>query len=174
MALLCNGRGRSRHRFANGHLRRTWRSPFDSSNDNDRPVVGANRGHGYKPVLTPQMIDQSAFPRVQHLLWKGEEISESPYQICALQEIRLYISRPDRRVQFKNAIGEFFNPHDLGLPKNKPFTLTSERGHYCTTHEALGSNLFILWTNYLRLSNQFEKKGHGTQTQPTNFSANFR
>jgi hypothetical protein len=30
-----------------------------------------------------------------------------------LREIRLYVSRPDRRVQLKNAIGEFFNPHDL-------------------------------------------------------------
>jgi len=47
------------------------------------------------------------------LLRQREKIPEGPYQIRALHKIRLYISRPDRRVHFKNAIGEFFNPHDL-------------------------------------------------------------
>jgi hypothetical protein len=112
LALLRYRRVRSRYRFANRqNLCLSWRSPLDFSDD--RSVVCARRGHGYKPVLAPQTINQSAFPRAQHLLRQREKIPEGPYQIHALHKIRLYVSRPDRRVHFKNAIGEFFNPHNL-------------------------------------------------------------
>jgi hypothetical protein len=87
------------------------RSPLDFSDH--RSVGRARRGHGHEPVLAPQAINQSAFPRAQHLLRQRKKIPEGPYQIRALRKIRLYISGPDRRVHFKNAIGEFFNPHSL-------------------------------------------------------------
>ncbi len=67
------------------------------------------------------------------MLWQREKIPEGPYQICALHKIRLYISRPDRRVHFKNAIGKFFNPHDLvHLEKDDLCRLCAEAGNYCT------------------------------------------
>jgi hypothetical protein len=46
-----------------------------------------------------------------------------------LHEIRLQISGPDWRVQFKDAAGEFFNPHDLAhLGKDGQFRLCFEAG----------------------------------------------
>ena len=110
--MLRHGRIRTRYRFANrqNFCMNRW-SPLDHSDD--RSIGCARCGHGYEPVLAPQAIDQSAFPRAQHLLRQREKIPEGPYQIRALHKIRLYISRPDRRVHFKNAIGEFFNPHKL-------------------------------------------------------------
>ena len=110
--MLRYSRIRTRYRFANRqNLCMSRRSPLDFSDD--RSIGCACRGHGYEPVLAPQAINQSAFPRTQHLLRQREKIPEGPYQIRALHKIRLYISRPDRRVHFKNAIGEFFNPHNL-------------------------------------------------------------
>jgi hypothetical protein len=122
------------------------RSPLDSSND--WPVGRARCGQGYEPVPAPQTINQSMFPRAQHLLRQREKIPECPNQIRALQEIRLYISRTDRRVQFKNAIGEFFNPHDWAHLEGTQLRLCFQNAHYCTRGGALGSNLFILRTNY--------------------------
>jgi len=110
--LLRYGRIRTGYRFANRqNLGLSRRSPLDFSDD--WSVGYARRGHGHEPVLAPQTIDQSTFPRAQHLLRQREKISEGPNQIRALREIRLYKSRPDWRVHFKNAIGKFFNPHDL-------------------------------------------------------------
>ena len=99
-------------RFANReNFRLRGGSPFDSSDD--RFVGHACDGQGDEFVLAPQTIDQSELPRVQHWLREREEIPERPNQICALHEIRLQVSGPDWRVQFKDAAGEFFNPHDL-------------------------------------------------------------
>jgi len=103
---------RNRYRFANRqNFCLSPRPPLDFSDH--RSIGSARRGHRYEPVLAPQTINQSAFPRAQHLLRQREKIPEGPYQIRALHKIRLHISRPDRRVHSKNAIGKFFNPHDL-------------------------------------------------------------
>jgi hypothetical protein len=91
-------------------------------------VGNVGSGEGHEPVLAPQTINQSAFPREQHWLREREKIPERPNQICALQEIRLYVSRPDRRIQFKDAAGEFFNPHDLAhLGKMANFAFALKR-----------------------------------------------
>ena len=117
--MLRYGWFRTGHRFPNGHnLCLSRHSPLDSSDD--RSVVCTHCGHGREVVLPPQAINQSAFPRTQHLLWQREKISKRPNQIRALHEIRLYVSRPDRRVQFNDAITEFFNPHDLPTWKRRP------------------------------------------------------
>jgi hypothetical protein len=117
--LLACGGIRTGNRFANRH--NLGLSPRSSLNSSDYWSVGrAHCGQGYEPVLAPQTINQSAFPRAQDWLRQREEISECPNQIRALHEIRLYISRTDRRVQFKNAIGEFFNPHDSARLKKAP------------------------------------------------------
>ena len=116
-ASLCDRRCRTGHGFAsrrfaqrqNLGVRRS--SPLDPSDD--RSVERARYGQGHEPVLAPQTINQSKFPRAQHLLRQREKIPERPNQIYALHKIRFYVSRPDRRVQFKYAAGEFFNPHDL-------------------------------------------------------------
>jgi len=124
-ALFRSSRLRTGNRFANRqNLCLSRRSPLDSPDD--RSVGCARCGQGYEPVLGPQTINQSALPGAQHLLRQREKIAERPHQRRALREIRLYVSRPDRRVHFKNAIGEFFNPHDLanlGKTANSAFAL---------------------------------------------------
>jgi len=66
-----------------------------------------------------------------------------------LREIRLYISRTDRRVQFKNAIGEFFNPHDSArLEKAPNFAFAFKAGIIAPEAGHWEANLFILRTNY--------------------------
>ena len=111
--------GFANRRFAKGqNLGLNGRSTLDSSDH--RPVGRARCGQGYEPVLAPQTINQSAFPRTQHLLWQREKIPERPNQVRALREIRLYVSRTDRCVQRKNTIGEFFNPHVHPTWKRRP------------------------------------------------------
>jgi hypothetical protein len=138
--LRYGGRGIG-NRFANRHyLGLGRRTPLNSS---DHRSVGCARcGKRHEPVLAPQTINQSTFARAQHLVWQREKISERPYQVCAFYKVRLYISNPDRRVQFKNTIGEFFNPHIL--PQHKKgslFVFALKAGHYCTKDGAMGSNL---------------------------------
>ena len=59
------------------------------------------------------MIDQLPFSSAQHLLRQRGEVSENPQQIRALFEVGLNISRPDRRINLQDAVGEFFDPHGL-------------------------------------------------------------
>jgi hypothetical protein len=61
------------------------------------------------------------------LLGQREEISERPNQIRTLREIGLHISGTDRRVQFKNAIGELFNPHVLPTWKRAAHSASSSK-----------------------------------------------
>lgn len=137
-------------------------SPFDPSDH--RFFRSAHGGHGYKPAFPPQTIHQSTLPRAQHLLRQRGKVSERPHQIRALRETWLYISRPDRRIYFQNAIGEFFNPHGLAHPGVKRSTspLSCKAGHYCTSSGALGSNLF---TRTGRLSEGVDRS-HGPGCAP--------
>jgi len=98
------------------------------------------------------------------LLGQREKISERPYQVRAFYKIRLYVSRPDWRIQFKNAIGEFFNPHILVLAHLKETAHSAfalKAGHYCTKDRAMGSNLFVLKGNFFPLSWINLRKGPG-------------
>ena len=149
---------RTGHRFPNGHnLCLSRHSPLDSSDD--RYVVCTHCGHGHEVIFAPQTINQSALPGAQHLLRQREKIAERPHQRRALREIRLYVSRPDRRVHFKNAIGKFFHPHKLAHPgKTANSAVGVKAGHYFTRDGALGSNLFILGTNCFRCLDQLEKR----------------
>ena len=96
----------------------SWRAPFHSSDD--RTLVRARNHASDEPVFITESINQSYFPRTQHLLRQRTKIAKSPHQISALHKIRLNISRSDRRVQLQNAIGKFVNPH-------RPVTLNAAK-----------------------------------------------
>jgi hypothetical protein len=152
--LLRYGRIRTRYRFTHRqNLGQSRRSPLDFSDD--RSIGCARRGHGYEPVLAPQTIDQSAFPRAQHLLRQREKIPEGPYQIRALHKIRLYISGSDRRVHFKNAIGEFFNPHILVHLEKTAYAAFALKRAIIAPSSGIGKqsfylkeqNIYVAWIN---------------------------
>ena len=141
--MLRYGGTRTRYRFSNRqNLGQSRRSPLDFSDD--RSIGCARRGHRYEPVLAPQAINQSAFPRAQHLLRQREKIPEGPYQISALHKIRLYISRSDRRVHFKNAIGEFFNPHNLVHLEKTAYTASALKRAIIAPNTGIGKQSFYL------------------------------
>ena len=138
-----HGRVRTRYRFSNRqNLGQSRCSPLDFSDD--RSIGRARRGHGYEPVLAPQTINQSAFPRAQHLLRQREKIPEGPHQIRALYKIRLYISGPDRRVHSKNAIGEFFNPHNLVHLEKTAYAAFALKRAIIAPNSGIGKQSFYL------------------------------
>ena len=157
--MLRYGRVRTGNRSANRqNLGLSRRSPLDFSDD--RSVGCARRGHGHEPVLAPQTINQSAFPRAQHLLRQREKIPEGPYQIRALHKIRLYISRPDRRVHFKNAIGKFFNPHDLVHLEKTAYAAFALKRAIIAPRKGIGKQSFLPYEQTIFYSlDQLEKKG---------------
>ena len=149
---------RTGYRSANRHnLSLSRRSPLDFSDH--RSIGCARRGHRYEPVLAPQTINQSAFPRAQHLLRQREKIPEGPYQIRALHKIRLHISRPDRRVHSKNAIGKFFNPHDLVHLEKTAYAAFALKRAIIAPRTGIGKQSFYLKEQTIFYSlDQLEKK----------------
>jgi hypothetical protein len=97
-------------RFAFWHnLDRRYNTPFDSSDH--RPVAHAVERERDESALIPQTIDQSTFASAKHFLRKRRKISERPRQTSALEKGQFQVTRSHRRVQFKNTVGDFFNPH---------------------------------------------------------------
>jgi len=93
------------------------------------------------------------------LLRQREKIPEGPYQIRALHKIRLYISRPDRRVHSKNAIGEFLNPHILVHLEKTAYAAFALKRAIIAPNSGIGKQSFYLKQQNIYVSRINLRKG---------------
>jgi hypothetical protein len=131
-----DGRLRTRYQFAlRQSLGNLGHAPLDSSDNGEIGQTGWRKGD--EAILAAETINQLLLAWPENQVREREEVSERPHQQCALNEVGLQVSRPDRRIQFKDAVGEFFHPHYqayLNQESNKCPRIRA--GYYCTNFGA--------------------------------------
>jgi hypothetical protein len=114
---LCTGDWSAHRQNFRNRWSKRGRAAFDSSDDG--VIMLASRSQRHETILYAEAINQAALAGAKYLMRQGEEIPERPQQQHTLDERWLQVAGPDRRVQFQNAVSEFFNPH-YGYLGNTP------------------------------------------------------